>query len=140
MLHDTPAAVARGIVAIGDVAIGLVAIGGFALGGVAIGGMTVGVLSLGLMAAGLLIAVGCMAGGAYAAGFMAWGVAATGWRPRSLLDQSAEAMQWVSFSALALLTAVVALTAAGLIIWWQDTGDGESPRERDEAGSRERER
>ena len=140
MLHDTPAAVARGIVAIGDVAIGLVAIGGFAIGGVAIGGMTVGILSLGLMAAGLLIAVGCMAGGAYAAGFMAWGVTATGWRPRSLLDLSAEAMQWVSFSAFALLTAVVALIAAGLIIWWQDAGDGESPRECDDAGNGEGDR
>ena len=139
-LYDTPAAVARGIVAIGDVAIGLVAIGGFAVGGVAIGGMTVGVLSLGLMAAGLLIAVGCMAGGSYAAGLMAWGVAATGLRPRAMLDLSAEAMQWVSFSALALLTAVVALIAAGLIVWWQDAGDGESPREPDDAGSEERER
>ncbi len=139
-LYDTPAAVARGIVAIGDVAIGLVAIGGFAVGGVAIGGMTVGVLSLGLMAAGLLIAVGCMAGGSYAAGLMAWGVAATGLRPRAMLDLSAEAMQWVSFSALALLTAVVALIVAGLIVWWQDAGDGESPREPDDAGSEERER
>ena len=138
--RETPAAVARGIVAIGDVAIGVVAVGGFAIGGVAIGGMTVGVFSLGLMAAGLLIAVGCMAGGAYAAGLMAYGVAATGWRARSLLDLTAEAMQWVSFWALALLTAVVALILAGLVIWWQDAGDGESPRERDNAGSEERER
>ncbi len=137
--HETPAAVARGIVAIGDVAIGLVAIGGFAVGGVAIGGMTVGVISLGMMAAGLLIAVGCMAGGAFAAGFMAWGVAATGLRARPLLDLSAEAMQWVSFSAWALLPAVVALIVAGLIIWWQDAGDGESPRECDDTGSGGRE-
>ena len=138
--HEMPAAVARGIVAIGDVAIGLVAIGGFALGGVAIGGMTVGVFSLGLMAAGLLIAVGCMAGGAYAAGFMAWGVAATGWQARALVDLTSAAMQWVSFSAFALLTAVVALILAGLIIWWQGAGDGESLRERDDAASEEPER
>ena len=46
----------------------------------------------------------------------------------------------VSFSALALLTAVVAPILAGLIIWWQDAGDGESPRERADAGNGERER
>jgi hypothetical protein len=106
---------------------------GFAVGGVAIGGMKLGVFSLGLMAAGLLIAVGCMAGGAFAAGFMAYGVAATGWRARPLPDLSAEAIQWVSFSAWALLTAVVALIVAGLVLWWQNVGDGESPRERDDA-------
>lgn len=35
-------------------------------------------------------------------------------------------MQWVSFAAWGLLTAVVALIVAGLVIWWQDAGDGDA--------------
>ncbi len=124
--HDTPAGVARGIVAIGDMAIGLVAIGGIALGGVAIGGMPVGFISLGGMAFGLLMAVGGLAAGVFAAGGMTFGVVATGFRARALLDLTPEAMQWVSFAAWGLATAVVTAIAAGLIIWWRDADDGDA--------------
>ena len=123
---EPPAAVARGIVAIGDVAIGLVAIGGFAAGGVAIGGMSIGVMSLGGITLGLLLAAGGLAAGVFAAGGLSFGVVATGFRARALLDLSPAAMQWVSFAAWGLLTAVVALIVAGLVIWWQDAGDGDA--------------
>ena len=127
---EPPAAVARGIVAIGDVAIGLVAVGGIAFGGVTIGGVSIGVMSLGGITAGLLMAVGGLAAGVFAAGGMAFGVVATGFRAWALLDLSPAAMQWVSFAAWGLLTAVFTLIVAGLVIWWQDAGDGEPPRER----------
>ncbi len=131
-------ALARGIVAIGDMAVGLVAIGGFAFGGVTMGGMTVGVISLGGLAAGLLLAIGGMAVGGFAAGALAFGVAATGASAGSMLDLSTQTMQWASLAAWALTTAVVTAIVAGLIIWWRDAGDGESPMERDDA-ERERE-
>ena len=132
-------ALARGIVAIGDMAVGLVAIGGFAFGGITMGGMTVGVISLGGLAAGLLLAIGGMAVGGFAAGALAFGVVATGASAGSMLDLSTQTMQWASLAAWALATAVVTAIVAGLIIWWRDAGDGESPAERDDA-ERERER
>ncbi len=132
-------ALARGIVAIGDMAVGLVAIGGFAFGGVTMGGMTLGVISLGGLAAGLLLAIGGMALGGFAAGALAFGVVATGASAGSMLDLSTQTMQWASLAAWALATAVVTAIVAGLIVWWRDTGDGESPMERDDA-ERERER
>ena len=124
-------ALARGIVAIGDMAVGLVAIGGFAFGGVTMGGMTVGVISLGGLAAGLLLAIGGMAVGGFAAGALAFGVVATGASAGSILDLSTQTMQWASLAAWALATAVVTAIVAGLIIWWRDAGDGESPMKRD---------
>ena len=132
-------ALARGIVAIGDMAVGLVAIGGFAFGGVTMGGMTVGVISLGGLAAGLLLAIGGMAFGGFAAGALAFGVVATGASAGSMLDLSTQTMQWASLAAWALATAVVTAIVAGLIVWWRDPGDGESPMERDDA-EKERER
>ena len=123
-------ALARGIVAIGDMAVGLVAIGGFAFGGVTMGGMTVGVISLGGLAAGLLLAIGGMAVGGFAAGALAFGVVATGASAESMLDLSTQTMQWASLAAWALATAVVTAIVAGLIIWWRDAGDGESPMKR----------
>ncbi len=121
-------ALARGIVAIGDMAVGLVAIGGFAFGGVTVGGMTVGVISLGGLAAGLLLAIGGMAFGGFAAGALAFGVVAAGASTRSMLDVSNQTMQWASLAAWALATAVVTIIVVGLIVWWRDAGDGESPR------------
>lgn len=132
-------ALARGIVEIGDMAVGLVAIGGFAFGGVTMGGMTVGVISLGGLAAGLPLAISGMALGGFAAGALAFGVLATGASAGSMLDLSTQTMQWASLAAWALATAVVTAIVAGLIVWWRDAGDGESPMERDDA-ERERER
>ena len=134
-------ALARGIVAIGDMAVGLVANRRVRLRRRHLwgGGMNVGVISLGGLAAGLLLAIGGMAFGGFAVGALAFGVVATGATAGSMLDLSTQTMQWASLAAWALATAVVTAIVAGLIVWWRDAEDGESPMERDDA-ERKRER
>ena len=95
-----PMALARGVIAIGEAAVGLVAIGGFAGGGVTIAGMSLGVISLSGLSVGLFLAMGGIAFGGFAVGSLAFGaVGAVGVLPLTMLDPSAETMQWLSLAA-----------------------------------------
>ena len=118
-------ALARGVIAIGEAAVGLVAIGGFAGGGVTIAGMSLGVISLSGLSVGLFLAMGGIAFGGFAVGSLAFGaVGAVGVLPLTMLDPSAETMQWLSLAAWGLSTAVVTAGVVGLVI---SLGDAAEP-------------
>ena len=79
------------------------------------------VVSISGIAAGLLLAVGGIAFGGFTLGSLAFGVVATGVVPRSVLDVSAETMQWLSLGAWALLTTIATAAVTGFIFWLKDT-------------------